>query len=133
MPVYTHRCEQGHDVLVVQPMSEEPRTTCEEEGCTATCYRVIRAGKPGFKIPHRLRRTDMVDYREDLARFPNDPEAWVDGPRALAALMDKRKRAGWTFKPVSEADQPKPPPEVDGEKLIRESYEEALKEVNGGD
>lgn len=129
MILVTHRCTAGHEVEVFAAFGAEPRTTCEAPECSAPCVRVI-SKPPKTKIRHALKRTDCVDYREDLARFPNDPEAWVDGPQSLQKLIDKRKRAGWEMKPVSEASRPHKPPEVDGEKLVRDSYEEALKQVS---
>lgn len=45
------------------------------------------------KFERALRVTH--EYRADLARFPGDPQAKVDGPRALAKLIDQRKREGW--------------------------------------
>lgn len=78
-------------------------------------------------------RGDMRDYREDLARFPNDPEAYVDGPTALAKLKDKRLREGWTFSPISQAKGNVVRDDPDDHKdLMRESFEEAQREVAQG-
>lgn len=76
---------------------------------------------PGV-IVKRNSRGDMRDYREDLARFPNDPEALVDGPTALRKLKDKRKREGWELKKIDKGSRPKPKP---AGQLLREAYQEA--------
>lgn len=57
-----------------------------------------KIGRPFLKRSSRaLRGADGHgnDYREDLAAHPNDPDAWVSGPRSLQRLIDKRKRQGW--------------------------------------
>lgn len=70
-------------------------------------------------------RNDGFDYREDLARFPNDPQACVDGPRALQKLKDQRRREGWTFKPLDTVRSEKPPTTDPNRSLAREAYEAA--------
>lgn len=101
----------------------------------------------GVRIAYPLRGRDGqgTDYREDLARprheymqDPNwrpglqDPECYVDGPRAVAKLWDKRQRQGWTEdkdrlatimnEPESEMDS------LSSEQIIMESYVEAAAE-----
>lgn len=89
---------------------------------------VVVTLRSSVRIRHGM-RGDMQDYREDLARFPNDPEAFVDGPRALEKLKDKRKRAGWQLRPLDNAA----PSDNGGvnldpnRSLAAEAYEEAAK------
>lgn len=78
-----------------------------------------------FAFRHGMKGT-MHDYRDDLARFPGDPQAYVDGPRAVQKLIDQRKREGWQFhKDYSQAlgDGPKSP--KTGEQIAREAFERA--------
>lgn len=75
-------CDQGH----------EQSWADQRFGCFECGLRKVQT----FSLRHGM-RGDMRDYREDLARFPCDPEALVDGPRALSKLKDKRKREGWEF------------------------------------
>lgn len=83
---------------------------------------------PPVSIRHGMRESTLTngDYREDLARFPNDPEAFVDGPTALKKLIEKRKRQGIDYQPVSNAapavEDENPAPR---KSLIAEAYEEA--------
>ena len=81
------------------------------------------------------------DYREDLARHATeyrrdprwkpgmgDPEAYVDGPRAVAKLWDKRQRQGWVKDPgryERAAEGFESAAEASGAKLISEAYDEA--------
>jgi hypothetical protein len=84
----------------------------------------LRRGMPGVKIRHAL-KGDCRDYRSDLARFPGDPQAYVDGPRALERLKTQRQREGWEFhKDWSHADA-QPAPMKSGEQIAREAYEAA--------
>lgn len=78
---------------------------------------LIRAEQPK-SLGRRARRVrasaslrDDCSYRADLARFPNDPEAFVSGPHSLQRLVDKRKREGWVEgPPLSELmDAPRTP------------------------
>lgn len=75
------------------------------------------------KFSHML-KVDR-EYREDLARFPNDPEALVDGPKALQELIDKRKREGGVVRPLSDALGPSPLQQTDNRNLMAEAYEAA--------
>jgi len=62
----------------------------ERFGCTQSDGR--RHVSFGVKILHER----SYGYRPDLARFSNDPEATVSGPRSLQKLIDTRKaRDGW--------------------------------------
>ena len=57
MPIYEYKCENGHVFDVIQKMTDEPLTECEE--CGAPAARVLSAaGDPlqGLGLPqHRLR------------------------------------------------------------------------------
>lgn len=77
----------------------------------------------------RIRHTmkgDMSDYREDLARFPGDPQAFVDGPRALKRLIDQRKREGCRIGTIEEAAN-FVPGGSEPKNLAAEAYEAAKK------
>lgn len=76
----TPECDKGH----VQSWADQ------KFGCADCGKRKVQS----FTMRHSM-KGDMRDYREDLARFPNDPEAYVDGPTSLSKLKDKRKREGW--------------------------------------
>ncbi len=81
---------------------------------------------PRFTLRSVNRRFE-TDYREDLSRFPGDPQAYVSGPRELQRLIDQRKREGWsvgerTFDDLANA---KPPEMKPGEQMVREAYEAA--------
>jgi len=115
MPSYQYRvstkglgcskCIQGF--ASIQRMSDPALSHCPR--CGAGVYRAIQR-TAGFIMPYSGPRGTGHDYRDDLARFPGDPDAFVDGPRALSLLKDKRKRDGWELKPidmVSSRDAPK--------------------------
>ena len=110
---------------------EQPWAADAILGCPWCGKRVYRAmGRVNFQFRHGM-KGDMRDYREDLARFPNDPEAFVDGPTAVRKLLDKRKREGWVegcgWDVLHDTDQGaavKETPEG-GRALIEECFEEA--------
>ena len=67
-----------------------------------------------------------TEYREDLARFPNDPQAFVSGPRAKQKLIDLRKREGWVEGPsFSEMAKEHKPKEVNSQEFVKEAFERA--------
>lgn len=79
-----------------------------------------------FSLRHGM-KGDCRDYRDDLARFAGDPQAYVDGPRALQKLKDQRQREGWVFhdsfaqatgESIKEPEQPM-------EQAVWEAYERA--------
>jgi len=118
-------CERGH-----------PQSWIDTRFGCADCGR-RRAPHP--KIRHGI-RGDCRDYREDLARFPGDPEAYVDGPRSLQKLIDKRKRQGWVDTGLRPDDlermvSPRDVPDlgIDSDKLLRECLAEAHHEVSRGE
>jgi putative FmdB family regulatory protein len=47
MPIYEYKCEQGHVFDVIQKMSDEPVTECEE--CGAPVARVLHSPAVHFK------------------------------------------------------------------------------------
>jgi putative FmdB family regulatory protein len=47
MPLYEYRCENGHTFEVMQRMSDDPITACEE--CGAPCQRVFHPVAVHFK------------------------------------------------------------------------------------
>lgn len=125
---YTYRCAEGHVEQVEHPMGASGfELVCRN--CGAPMQIVV--GVPQIRVRHGM-RGDMRDYREDLARFPNDPEALVDGPRALQRLMDKRKRQGWEIMPLSAAGTGEASvsgAEPSSEQILRKAYQEAVREV----
>lgn len=89
MPNYAYRCLNcEHRLVVFQQMADDPLEDCP--ACaTGMLQRSIGAlGLPGVKI-----KNQGEGYQPGLARRPNDPQAWVDSPRALNKLIDKRRRA----------------------------------------
>lgn len=92
MPSYTYRskgpscgnCEDGFRVW--QRMSDTALSCCP--ACGIDVYRAITQA-PQVKIH------DYQEYREDLSRRPNDPEAFVTSKRGLKKLIEKRQRQGW--------------------------------------
>lgn len=121
--IYTHRCDTCKlEGYVQQAMSEEPEVTCPNCQTPTFLRRVLIS--PKVKIGQSL-RNDGVDYREDLARFPNDPQAIVDGPRALRKLKDQRQREGWQFQNIDQAASAAPPKTDPNRSLAREAYEAA--------
>ncbi|MBK8293498.1 MAG: FmdB family transcriptional regulator [Solirubrobacterales bacterium] len=47
MPIYEYRCDKGHEVDVIQPMSEDALTECPE--CGAPTRRVLHSPAIHFK------------------------------------------------------------------------------------
>tara|TARA_E500000331_G_scaffold192847_1_gene185314 strand:- start:3537 stop:3902 length:366 start_codon:yes stop_codon:yes gene_type:complete len=86
-----------------------------------------RRTKFGIKLRHGMTDEGWSEYRSDLARFPGDPQAYVDGPAAKQKLIDQRKREGWVEGPsfsdvaANFAKQP----EVNSEAMVREAYARA--------
>lgn len=118
MNVYTYRCEAGHTFEVAQRMSDD--RLAEHPGCGAACFQIVN------KVPAvRINRTlQVAEYREDLARFPGDPLAFVDGPRALQRAIDANLREGAVLRSPSDAKTFKAPNYSEGN-LAGEAYEAA--------
>lgn len=49
MPIYEYRCDEGHEVEVIQPMTEDALTECPE--CGAPTRRVLHSPAIHFKGP----------------------------------------------------------------------------------
>jgi putative FmdB family regulatory protein len=49
MPIYEYRCDEGHEVEVIQPITEEPLEKCPE--CGAPARRVLHSPAIHFKGP----------------------------------------------------------------------------------
>lgn len=85
-----------------------------------TLFGCDRSRAPTIVRNGRGMRRDKHDYREDLARFPNDPEAYTDGPTAVKKLWDRRQRQGWRRRELKEKPKPKTSLE-----MATEAYERA--------
>ena len=105
MPLYHYKCKVDglgcSDCIpgkpIFQLLAEKTLTHCPD--CEAPVYRAIQPGV-GVKIKYAGPKGTGHDYRDDLAAFVGDPDAFIDGPRALSKLKDKRKRQGWSFKKI---------------------------------
>lgn len=119
----THRCDPcDFETQVVGTMQDPPRTNCPICGQDTFLARIRKFPKAKFG---QTLKNDGLDYREDLSRFPGDPEALVDGPRALKKLKDKRQREGWQFRSISEARSASPPQTDPNRDLVLEAYRAA--------
>lgn len=118
MPNYVYRSKDPDcsGFEATEKLSDPAQTTCPN--CEAVVYRAITLNSAGFKLRHGM-KGDMRDYRDDLARFVGDPEAHVDGPRALKKLIDKRKRQGWQMGQLQSPTQPKQRSSME---IVTESY-----------
>ena len=126
MPNYVYRSKDpacaGFEAH--EPMTA-PSTRCPD--CGAAVYRAI-TNRGGTVIRYTM-RGDMRDYRVDLARFPGDRTAFVDGPRALSRLKDARKRAGWQLGKLEDVgDASSIRPGRDGRELFDEALAEAKRD-----
>lgn len=81
----------------------------------------------GIHLRHGMKDENWCEYREDLARFPGDPQAYCNGPRAKQKLIDQRKREGWVEGPTfSElADQKEKEQKIDPTAFVTEAYNRA--------
>lgn len=127
MPHYRYRCRDcGDETHALQSFQDDPIEDCL--ACPGTVYRVIQ--RVQFKRSSRALRGESGsghDYREDLAEYPGDPDAYVDGPRALQKLIDKRKRQGWQVgeRSLSDVANAKPPAPMKSEEIVKEAYNRA--------
>lgn len=121
---FTHRCDGcGFESdRVVGRLSEVPRTNCPV--CDQDTFLRRVKNIPNMRISHKL-RGDGIEYREDLARFPDDPRAMVSGPRDVKRLIDQTKREGAQVRPLHEARSASPPVTDPNRSLAREAYEAA--------
>jgi hypothetical protein len=127
-PAPCGECNDTGRIFVELKLDGRVRSQFVDCGCRKpdTSRRSARFKAPAIKIPFGL-RGDCQDYRDDLARFPGDPEARVDGPAAVQRLIDKRKREGWQFhESWAAAADAKPTVErKTSEEIAREAYERA--------
>jgi hypothetical protein len=107
------------------------RDECEHCGETDLSFLDRRFGHcrrdaQGFsvKVRRALKGRDGSgqDYRADLARFANDPRAYVDGPRALKKLVDQTKRENDV---AFTAATPSKPKQRTSKEILRVAYERA--------
>jgi predicted nucleic acid-binding Zn ribbon protein len=128
VPTYTYKCDRCEcEQLYTHGMAENPAVPCTV--CANPCHIVIRALVP-VKVRQALKGTE---YREDLARFSNDPRAWVDGPRALKKLIDQTKREGASVRDLSDVSAPPEDPEDLDVDLVMEAQQEAIDSINRGE
>ena len=103
-------------------------------------HRKLTFGKVA-KVPAlRFKRSWKREYREDLARFPSDPQANVTGPLALRRLVEQRKREGWVPSSRSHADmwddttkQEDTGTKAESEAIVRKCLAEAKKQISDED
>lgn len=130
MPSYTYKCDGCDHVEenVVHGMFDKTPQPCPT--CCAQDMRIVIQ-----PVKTRIRysmRDDCRQYRADLARYPGDPRAYVDGPRSLQKLLDLTQREGGTIRPLSEAAgaQPSLDDDEDDGNILREAQEEAIQSLN---
>lgn len=119
------RWDQGYNGLLPENWRDSVQFQCSCLG-EPEHLEIVITNKAITTIRHGM-KGDMQDYREDLARFPGDPEAFVDGPRALSKLMDKRKREGCILRPLDSAAGAHEGNLDPNRNLAAEAYEEAAK------
>ncbi len=99
-------------------------------------HRVAMRGLVSGRASFKFRKSFEGGYRPDLARFRNDPEAFVTGPNTLERLKEKRRREdGWIIgKPGSLGDvNASTLKENNNERdLFMEAYNEA-REIHAGE
>lgn len=102
--------------------------TCPDCGATDLGWVSQRFGHCRRR-PVRFKIRDRSGYHPGLARFPNDPEAYVDGEDSLRRVMDKRKAQGYVQVTAQDLAPPDKPEGLDpGGDLLRASFEEARAE-----
>lgn len=126
----------AEEFRVIRLMSDEPLEQCK--ACGSPIRIVIGKTQVTIKAKHRA---GYQEYRDDLARFPGDREAFVTSPQQVQRLADKRRREdGWTLRDETWADMADTVPDTKlsegpqmtdaaAQSLVQESYEEAKKEV----
>lgn len=108
-------CRRGYKELVAY---EDRHTACKECGHPV---RIAIQAVP-HKVSRKLKGADGTgsDYRSDLARYPGDPRARVDGPAAVEKLIEQTKREG-----AEVSTQPPTltqPKTKTGEEILGEAY-----------
>ena len=145
MPNYTYTVEDGEEgchtcaegFRVKHTLGQVLRTC---QSCGSRVRKKIRARDIQVLIKEK-HRANYSDYREDLARFPGDPEAFVTTPQQVDRLTEKRQRQGWILRDEDWGDmfntmpsgslEDGPEIEGDGRALVQEAYEEALEDLDG--
>jgi hypothetical protein len=129
VPNYTYTCDRGHLVQIFHSGAAPIRSKCEFPECSAPAR--IKIGLPQIVISRSL-KVDR-EYREDLARFPGDKRAFVDGPKATQKLISQTKReldkTGGKIRSIEDAAAglgKDPLAEVENAPLLEEAYDEAL-------
>lgn len=97
MPNYTYvsvaeGCDScAHPFSQLETFSADRLRLCPD--CGGMVRIVIRnQAQVTIKAQHRA---GFSDYREDLARYPGDKQAYVNSPEQAGRLIEKRKREGW--------------------------------------
>ena len=73
--------------------------------------------------PVKFKIRDRSGYHPGIARFPNDPEAYVGGDDSLRRVVDKRLAQGWERRERVELHDPAPRKPVDVGELYRMAKE----------
>ncbi len=88
MPLYEYRCENGHTFEVMQRMSDDPITVCEE--CGAPCQRVFHPVAVHFKGSGFY----TTDYGSKKRKRELEASAKEGADKHDAKTADKRKDSG---------------------------------------
>lgn len=143
MPNYSYVTEDGEECCPTCAEGFRARHRMDQvlrhcPSCGSKVRRSIKARNLQIMVKEK-HRPGYADYREDLARFPGDPQAFVTTPQAVERLKSQRQREGWLLRDEDWGDMydtmPKgsldegPDLGVDGRELIQEAYEEALEDL----
>lgn len=86
--IYRYRHDAcGHEESVSHGMGEQVWVGCPM--CPNEAMRIVVSAD---SIPAAKIKNGGEGYQPGLARRPNDPKAWVDGPRMLRKKVDQAKR-----------------------------------------
>lgn len=129
MPSYSYKCDACENVErnVVHGMFESVVVPCTKCAGGQAMRILIQPVKTQIRYSMR---DDCRQYRSDLARFPNDPRAYVDGPRAIQKLIDQTRREGGHIAPLSDLSATDPIEDDQDDDLLRGAQEEAIQELN---
>lgn len=103
----TEVCENGHE----QSWADR----------TFGCGRCGQRKTPGISFSRTL--SNPYDYREDLAAYPGDPEAFVSSKTDVDKLVDKRLREGWER--TERKSSPRETHKKTSDEIVREAYQRA--------
>lgn len=113
MASYLFRCANCGEELTIERQGFRPEPGDCPRCATSMLEHVIqdRGGAQGEREGKRSRAGS--GYHATLARFPNDPQAYVESPGQLQKLVDQRRREGWgdpiRGEDVAKAAAPKKP------------------------